>query len=359
MKKDSALDKYIDIIQDGINNKRNLVVFVGAGVSANSNVPTWSQLIDRFAKELRMPINTANDYLKIAQCYFNCHPKKYNKIIKEMLDNDWGTNPITKFLFEEYHPKYFITTNYDCILEKTAAELNISDYKVICRNEDIPKIKNNAIIKMHGDFQNNNIVLKEDDYNEYSQKFKLIETFVKSVFATSIIIFVGFSADDPNVNQIYRWVKDILQSNQNPAFLIQISDTNKIETRKQLINKQYFAKKGIHIINFNDIREEIENLINLNPIAQIHLNKIYNLDEKGQNLYKILYFLKYRVNLYDKLYSYRIDLLNKINNISQDRIGEFLFGCELARFYDNCLHLYNKESKIFIDNLIKNVKTTI
>ena len=38
------------------------------------------------------------------------------------------------------------------------------------------------IIKMHGDFEHDNFVLKEDDYLSYSENFKLIETYIKSLY---------------------------------------------------------------------------------------------------------------------------------------------------------------------------------
>ena len=40
-------------IQKAIREK-SLVIFVGAGVSANSEVPTWGILIDKIAKELKI-----------------------------------------------------------------------------------------------------------------------------------------------------------------------------------------------------------------------------------------------------------------------------------------------------------------
>ena len=54
-------------IQKAIREK-TLVVFVGAGVSANSGVPTWGALIDKISKELKIEKDIPqNEYLKIAQ----------------------------------------------------------------------------------------------------------------------------------------------------------------------------------------------------------------------------------------------------------------------------------------------------
>ena len=53
-------------------------------------------------------------------------------------------------------------------------------YDVVSKDSDLPYTPNNKmLIKMHGDFNNKNIVFKEDDYLSYSQNFKLIEKYIK------------------------------------------------------------------------------------------------------------------------------------------------------------------------------------
>jgi len=58
-----------------------------------------------------------------------------------------------------------------------------SKYAVITKDDDILSKKGrNYIIKMHGDIDDiENIVLKEDDYLNYSQNHIIIETFIKSL----------------------------------------------------------------------------------------------------------------------------------------------------------------------------------
>ena len=47
----SYINSSIQKLKDDIENNR-LVIFVGAGISANSGCPSWSTLIDRFAEGL-------------------------------------------------------------------------------------------------------------------------------------------------------------------------------------------------------------------------------------------------------------------------------------------------------------------
>ena len=105
-------------IQKAIREK-TLVIFVGAGVSANSGVPTWGTLIDKIAKELKIEKDIQqNEYLKIAQYYYNNNPKTFFTSIKNFLDVERQLNSINEYLFKEFKPKYFVTTNYDDTLEK-------------------------------------------------------------------------------------------------------------------------------------------------------------------------------------------------------------------------------------------------
>ena len=265
-------------IQKAIREK-SLVIFVGAGVSANSGVPTWGTLIDKIAKELKIKKDIQqNEYLKIAQYYYNNNPKTFFASIKNFLDGEWQPNSINEYLFQAFKPKYFVTTNYDDILEKTSNKLSMP-YLVVAQDKDIPKVaNNNAIIKMHGDFRHGNIVLKEDDYLKYSEKHRLMEVFIKSLFATNTILFVGFSADDQNVNQIYSWINSILQQDQREAYLLQIDD---VESDYEL-KRRYFNKKGIHIINYNELAKPIDDYIKEKNINN-ELKRLNNV--KGKQLY--------------------------------------------------------------------------
>lgn len=47
--------------------ENSLVLFVGAGISANSNLPTWGELIQSLKKELNIPGERTDSPLRIAQ----------------------------------------------------------------------------------------------------------------------------------------------------------------------------------------------------------------------------------------------------------------------------------------------------
>lgn len=196
--------------------KGKLIVFVGAGVSQNSNLPSWNDLVNQLAQDLgiekkiipkelektltdeqieilkkqKIHYNT-DECLKIPQYYFNeFGEEEYNNKLHNIFSSNLEPNPID-YLIVELDPKHIITTNYDNLLEMTAENIAKTPYsKVSCDKELAVALNNNLIIKMHGELDK--IVLKERDYDTYSNNFKLIETFVKGLIATNTILFVGF-----------------------------------------------------------------------------------------------------------------------------------------------------------------------
>ena len=198
--------------------ENRLVIFVGAGVSKNSDIPTWSELIKCFAEKLNYsnckkcnyrksdcPIPDCNDrynfcqdeYLKIPQYFFNKDTSEgksnYYEIIKQVLNVEVKPNPIDEMIMDLY-PKHIITTNFDKLIENTKRP-NSMMYKVITKDEEllIHQANNNYIIKMHGDIDDpGTIVLKESDYLKYHQNHILIETFIKSLLIDHTFLFIGY-----------------------------------------------------------------------------------------------------------------------------------------------------------------------
>lgn len=234
------------IYQASISNR--LAFFVGAGVSANSGLPTWSELIERFATELygtnRIDNKslTIEEYLKIPQYYCSLRGnKEYWDIINSIFEKQAIPNIIHKAIFD-LNPYCIITTNFDCLLEEAAVRLQ-KLYHTVTDNSDLPfSTKERHIIKMHGDLKRRNIVLKETDFLNYSTNFSLIEIFIKSIFSHKLVVFLGYNAADPDFKLMYQSVKEVLGGDFQPAYLINTKDDfNELE---YIYNKD----RGIHLL---------------------------------------------------------------------------------------------------------------
>lgn len=227
-------------IEEAIGNNK-LVVFVGAGVSKNSGNPSWSELISIIKNDLKLD-KEENDYLKIAQLYYNkWGEKQYYSLITSVFEKKESYPNLIHELIFELNPQHIITTNYDNLLEKQMINSN-KKFHVVKKDKDIAYDKNNRmIIKMHGDLNEKNIVLKEDDYANYSRNFKLIELYIKSLLTNHTFLFLGYSLNDYNFNLIFQSIKSELNTDFQRAFFF---DTNEKITD---LEKNYYLNKGINI----------------------------------------------------------------------------------------------------------------
>lgn len=203
-----------------------LTFFVGAGVSALSGAPTWKELINAICDKLgreRKNEYASDEYLQIPQMYYYSlgdNKEEYFKFIEAQLHStDLLPNTVHREMLN-LNPVSFITTNYDTLLEDAAVQY-CQSFKVVSRDEDVSTIFGDRfILKLHGDFKNKNFVLKEEDYLNYSENFKLIETLVKSIFSTNTVVFIGYGLNDYNIKLILNWTKTLLKGSfRKPIFL--------------------------------------------------------------------------------------------------------------------------------------------
>lgn len=251
-----------------------LVVFVGAGVSANSGVPTWSQLIKEMKKECNLEFET--DDLKIAQLYKDSKGhKEYMDKVKDVLKcNKVIPNQIHKEILS-LKPSHIITTNYDNLIEQEIQN-QFKQYALVREDKDMPNMTYpNSLIKMHGDYETDNIVLAEKDYYDYPKNFPLIRSFVLSLFASKMVVFVGFSFADLNLKMIINELQSILSDNMQRVYMI-------VDSEPDMLTYRYYEKKGVNLVYLsNSDLDEIINSSSKNVIPHFSSNK-------GEHLYKML-----------------------------------------------------------------------
>ncbi len=272
----------IRILRQALINKK-LVVFVGAGVSCASGLPSWNEAITEIKTKLYPESTSVEvDKLKIPQYYFDSRGKKeYTDLIKSIFKSDEKLTPNENhYKIISLNTHTIITTNYDDLLSEAAAEKQ-QVIQVICQNKDLPsKTIEREIIKMHGDFVHDNFVLKESDYIHYSSDFSLIETYIKSLIATNVVLFLGYSFSDPDVKQLFSWVKDILKDDFQRAYLFDVSsDYDSYEC-------EYFKNIGINLLYANNFN--FPSSYNKSKKLSAFLD-LLNATDKGENLIDELY----------------------------------------------------------------------
>lgn len=280
-----------EILKDIDNWRKNnkLSVFVGAGVSMLSGLPSWSDLIKLMLKEmpdLKYNENklSSDDYLKIAQMYFNTFgEEKYKEKVKESFKEDRTPNKIHDLIFA-LHPNHILTTNYDNLLEQEAVKVG-RNFSVINADNVVSSAPSSSyIIKVHGDFSSSNFVLKEQDYLDYEQNYKLIDKLVKTIFSTNLVIFIGYSLQDYNIKLILNWVKNVQADSFIKPIFIHIDDP------LSELELDYQDKRGLRVLQTTDFGDLSNNYTDkyskvLEPIIEYEDKKILeSFDEKMEYL---------------------------------------------------------------------------
>ena len=251
-----------------------LIVFVGAGVSQNvKDMPGWNDLIQRMAEAinyskcdscshkaegcennclLKNDFST-DEYLKIPQYVFNQNEESYYNVLKDNIHDVEIDAPLSSAIFD-INPAHIITTNYDRLLE-TSKNTFCEQYEVIIHDKDLLNArKGKYIIKMHGDLHEpETMVLKEQDYLDYSQNHVLIELFIKSLLADHIVMFLGYSVNDYNIKLILSWLNymrsqnNVFDDSRRIGYLIQ--DREEID----ITQSAYFSNNNIEVVNIHSM----------------------------------------------------------------------------------------------------------
>lgn len=245
----SFLLSSIDNIRNASNNSK-LSIFIGTGISMNSGLPSFAELINHFVIDLGMTRKI--DY-SIDECiiipekyYLQYGENQYYKTIEKYLPTNVKPTKLHNIIFD-LKPQFIITTNFDNLLEKTINNLGES-YHIIKSDNDLSFSNNQKLlIKMHGDLELKNIILKESDYLSYSDKFPLVENYIKSIFSTNITMFLGYSLNDYDLRQILQWLRN-RQDYALPIYLVKNGVFDYIEF-------EYYKSKRIYIIYLDSFLE--------------------------------------------------------------------------------------------------------
>lgn len=263
-------------------NNDKLVIFAGAGVSVDSLVPMWNELTEELKSDLDGKASETKDSLELAQLYFDARgTKEYQERVQEILKfRRTDFNPIHQKVVQ-IAPCHIITTNFDEHFEQVLETEN-TVYSIIKKDSDLPYSTGNSLfIKMHGDFSERNIVLTADDFEKYPENFPLISGAINGIFASKLVLFIGYSFNDPNLEEIYKTTKNILGENIQPPYFVTTSlkpnQRAKLEGEYKFKILELDSKSKIAINSyFSQVANDDEE------------TKVKLLSEKGKDLYKLL-----------------------------------------------------------------------
>ncbi len=193
--------------------RKQVILFVGAGVSATLGMPSWKLLLNKIGESLGydpevFSILGSENYLVLAE-YYKLITGSIGPLTA-ILDEEWHKGIDEKIKQSSIHKSIvdlnfpiIYTTNYDRYIERSFEVFSKIDSFV--KITAVKNLKNIApdktqIIKFHGDFDNDkSIVLSESDYFTRLNFESALDIKFRSDTLGKSILFIGYSVSDINI----------------------------------------------------------------------------------------------------------------------------------------------------------------
>jgi hypothetical protein len=221
---------------------RQLILFVGAGVSRSLGLPSWAELIDHIASELNYDPRVFarnGSYLELAE-YYELQKTTLGPL-RSWMDRKWHANEsrvkasaVHNAILDLDCPIIY-TTNYDRWLELAHSHRS-RDFTKVANVGDFTKIRDGTtqIVKLHGDFDDDqSLVLTETSYFDRLSFDSPLDIKLRSDAIGRSILFVGYSLSDINVRyllyRLYRMWADSPYASARPKSYLFLSRPNSVQ----------------------------------------------------------------------------------------------------------------------------------
>ncbi|WP_066634738.1 SIR2 family protein [Desulfolucanica intricata] len=220
-------------------NSKDLVLFLGAGVSIDAGAPSWKELISKLVpKMLEVELKTKIDQYHIDEIsriyknFNNTSPISLVSHVKNSLGSEFRTevcnllyanvnlekSEILKGISKLCRPTRdnsgvhsVVTYNFDDLLERVLYKKDI-EYASIYKDEQVPKARELAIYHVHGFLPSDgslnhdkemDLVFTEDAYHsQFLDPYNWANITQLSLLREKTCLFIGSSVTDPNIRRL-------------------------------------------------------------------------------------------------------------------------------------------------------------
>jgi tetratricopeptide (TPR) repeat protein len=221
----------------------NGTVFVGAGISLGSRLPSWRELMEPLKIDLGEEVDASASYLEIAELYESKHSRRD---LVEYLKDRLGD---VRFELTKAHElivglpvQRIYTTNFDNLLEQASSKRRLNRNVIIDASHigfsDTSRL---SIIKLHGDLSDiNSLVISASDYYGYFTKNPAVADLLKVELQTRTVLFLGYSFSDPDLGMILGKVAAQSGSGRPLLYSLQLNP--------KPLAVQALARRGVKVI---------------------------------------------------------------------------------------------------------------
>lgn len=232
---------------------RSISIFLGAGMSYEASGLDWSTLIKPYTQKLEVAVKNPIDALQYYQTSTGIDALALKQEIAEKfkgLKSDFRHEILSKLPVRNYW-----TTNFDTLMEDSISKTGLK--RDIINNNDAfitaEERRDNIVYKLHGDVNTpKDIVVLKDDYDKYPKTHSHFITALENEFATNSMLFLGYSLNDPDVNNILNNLQ-LQGTTSNTHFIVIKRDKENKHLQNYIIKE--LEKKGIISCYIEDYKE--------------------------------------------------------------------------------------------------------
>lgn len=244
----------LEELKENIRNGQ-VILFVGAGLSASLGLPDWDELVEFLGSELGYDARIFEGYERktVLAEYFEIHKGGLEGLARwmrthwseDMCREKISSSAIYHALTELNFPIIY-TTNYDHCLE-TAFDAAEKPWKRIVEIQDLVNAEGKTqIVKFHGDMDRaDSMVLTESSYFERFDLNSPLDVKLRADALNKSILFLGYSLADTNLRYLtYKlhklWRESTAAANQLKSYIL-VSAYNPVQ-------KDVLERRGIYTI---------------------------------------------------------------------------------------------------------------
>jgi len=192
--------------------ERQLVLFIGAGVSAGAGVDTWKGLLENMADRVgftederrHLSEKDLRDQATLVQSRWRGDTDSFKKRVADRICEATRYS-LTHGLLASLPSKEAVTTNFDRLFEDAAS---IGGREIAVLPKDPRRTDGRFLLKLHGSVDDHeNMILTRSDYLRMPRQYGALMGLVQGLLMMRKMLFVGYSLSDEDFHDLIDEVR--------------------------------------------------------------------------------------------------------------------------------------------------------